>query len=103
MAEFLFLITIFIYIYIYIFVYISDPRADNWFMMQDPVYPLTAIVLYYLMVIFLPKFMEHREPFKLRWALIIYNAGLVLLCGWMVYEVRNSIYQEITKTYNYDV
>ncbi|XP_071487643.1 very long chain fatty acid elongase 7-like [Diadema antillarum] len=56
-----------------------DPRVDGWLLM-DSVWPGTFLVVIYLIIVwFGPKLMEHREPFKLREVLIVYNLAMVLL------------------------
>uniref|UniRef100_A0A1I8JMR5 Elongation of very long chain fatty acids protein n=1 Tax=Macrostomum lignano TaxID=282301 RepID=A0A1I8JMR5_9PLAT len=54
-------------------------RVERWFLMQD-YWPTWALMFLYLFAVhFGKKFMANREPFSLRWPLIIYNAALVLL------------------------
>ncbi|PAA66344.1 hypothetical protein BOX15_Mlig003598g3 [Macrostomum lignano] len=57
----------------------ADKRVERWFLMQD-YWPTWALMFLYLFAVhFGKKFMANREPFSLRWPLIIYNAALVLL------------------------
>uniref|UniRef100_A0A1I8JP09 Elongation of very long chain fatty acids protein n=1 Tax=Macrostomum lignano TaxID=282301 RepID=A0A1I8JP09_9PLAT len=54
-------------------------RVERWFLMQDYWPTWHFMFLYLFAVHFGKKFMANREPFSLRWPLIIYNAALVLL------------------------
>ncbi|KAE8603121.1 hypothetical protein XENTR_v10014225 [Xenopus tropicalis] len=58
---------------------IADKRVEKWPLMQSPL-PTLAISTAYLLVVWLgPKFMKNREPFQLRYLLIAYNFGMVIL------------------------
>lgn len=68
---------------------ISDPRVSDWPLMDSPI-PTFLIVLLYLygVTIFGPRVMVNRKPFKLRTALVAYNAFQVVFSLGMLYEVR---------------
>lgn len=56
--------------------------------MDNPI-PSIALVIAYLawVLVIGPIYMRDRKPMKLRNTLILYNAGQVLLSGYMFYEV----------------
>lgn len=56
------------------FMSISDKRVEDWFLMQGYTPTLVITAVYVLFVTWIgPKFMENREPFKLKWPIVIYN------------------------------
>ena len=68
-----------------------DPKTADWPMVATP-WPTISLVAVYLFIVKQgPKVMENRKPFDLKWVLIIYNFALVLLSGYMVYEVRTML------------
>ncbi|KYN44776.1 hypothetical protein ALC56_00771 [Trachymyrmex septentrionalis] len=66
---------------------VSDPRVSDWPLMDSPV-PTILIVLLYLygVVIFGPRMMANRKPYKLRGILVAYNAFQVVFSLGMMYE-----------------
>jgi len=52
---------------------VSDERVSDWFLMQGYAPTLAIVAVYLLTVWLLPKWMEHREPMKLKVPIIIYN------------------------------
>ncbi|KYN23394.1 Elongation of very long chain fatty acids protein 7 [Trachymyrmex cornetzi] len=66
---------------------VSDPRVSDWPLMDSPV-PTILIVLLYLygVVIFGPRMMANRKPYKLRGVLVAYNAFQVVFSLGMMYE-----------------
>ena len=54
----------------------------------------TISVLVYLYIVFYggPEFMKNRKPFEFRKILFVYNMALVLLSGYMFYEVGSIGY-----------
>lgn len=70
----------------------SDPRVSNWPLMDSPI-PTVLIVLLYLygVIIFGPRMMVNRKPFKLRGVLVAYNAFQVVFSLGMMYEVISLI------------
>lgn len=71
---------------------ILDPRTNDWFLIKDPLPPLTILILYlYFVRSWGPRFMENRKPFEFKYTLIIYNFLQVLVSIFLVYEVSNAI------------
>ena len=67
--------------------YISDPRVRSWFLLSSP-RPVLAITSLYLLFVWLgPKYMQSRQPFSLKPAIVVYNLGSVFLSIYMLYEV----------------
>lgn len=66
---------------------LADPRAKQYPFMDNPI-PSFAMVIAYLAWVLVvgPIYMRDRKPMQLRNTLIIYNAGQVLLSGYMFYE-----------------
>uniref|UniRef100_A0A0A9W4J9 Elongation of very long chain fatty acids protein n=1 Tax=Lygus hesperus TaxID=30085 RepID=A0A0A9W4J9_LYGHE len=65
----------------------GDPRVKDWLLMSGPLPTILLCLTYVFVVKYLgPKLMEKRKPFELRKTLIVYNASLVALSAWMVYE-----------------
>lgn len=70
----------------------SDPRVNDWPLMDSPVPTILIVLLYmYLVVIFGPRMMANRKPYKLRMVLMVYNAFQVVFSVGMMYEVRKAI------------
>jgi len=65
----------------------ADPRSSKWFLMSSPLPAILTVIIYLIVVIKGPKWMEKRPPFELRYVLISYNFCLVLLSVYMCYEV----------------
>lgn len=58
-------------------------------MMETPIPTIILVIGYLAWVLVLgPIYMRDRKPVNLRNTLICYNAGQVLLSGYMFYEVR---------------
>ena len=67
-----------------------DPRTSHLFMMDSPL-PSALICLGYLVVVLMgPRLMANRPAFKIREILIIYNFSMVILSGYLFYEVNLS-------------
>jgi len=64
-----------------------DKRVDDWPLMQSPFPTLTISTIYLLTVWLGPKWMKTREPFQLRFLLVVYNFGMVLLNFFIFKEV----------------
>ena len=61
-------------IYIKSVVLFLDKRVANWFLMESYTPTLIITAVYVLFVTWIgPKFMENREPYKLKWPIVIYN------------------------------
>ncbi|PIK59602.1 putative elongation of very long chain fatty acids protein 7 [Apostichopus japonicus] len=64
----------------------SDPRVEDWPLMQTPKTGTLLVVLYLLIVWIGPKLMANREPFNLKPLLIVYNFAMVALSFYMFWE-----------------
>ena len=66
---------------------LRDQRVDNWLLMSS-VWPTTFICIAYVYIVKVagPKFMEKREPFEIRWIMIVYNLFQTLFSFWMFKE-----------------
>lgn len=71
----------------------SDPRVNNWPLMDGPLKTFLICIFYaYFVKVLGPKIMENRKPFGLRKIMIVYNLFQVLFSLWLFYEVNNIIY-----------
>ena len=60
-------------------------------LMDNPIWNTVSVLLYLYIVYYGgPAFMKDRKPFEFRKFLFVYNMALVVLSGWMFYEVRSS-------------
>lgn len=69
-----------------------DARVRDYPLMQSPV-EMTFILLAYVVfaVSVGPRLMANRKPFGLNMAMIVYNLSMVLLNGYIVYEVEQMM------------
>jgi len=65
----------------------SDPRVENWLMMQSYVPTLCVVGVYMIVATIGPRIMANRKPVNVQLPMLIYNLGLVLLSIYMFYEV----------------
>uniref|UniRef100_A0A8D8SNM9 Elongation of very long chain fatty acids protein n=3 Tax=Cacopsylla melanoneura TaxID=428564 RepID=A0A8D8SNM9_9HEMI len=66
---------------------ISDPRVNDWFLMESPIPTVIMVGIYLYIVIFLgPWLMANRKPFKLKTVLVVYNAAQVIFSLVMLWE-----------------
>ena len=57
--------------------------------MQSPIEMTSLLVAYVFFSVYVgPRFMANRKPFHLNAAMIVYNLSMVLLNGYIVYEVK---------------
>lgn len=71
----------------------ADPRTRHWFMVNDSPIGVWVCSGIYLFIVWLgPKFMRHRVAFELRSFMIFYNAMLVALSAYIVFEIWSSVY-----------
>ncbi|GAB6022953.1 hypothetical protein CHUAL_007043 [Chamberlinius hualienensis] len=56
-----------------------DVRVDGWCMMDSIKPILLLLTLYYVMIIYGPKLMNNRSPFKLKWLLFTYNMAVAII------------------------
>nr|CAD7435556.1 unnamed protein product [Timema monikensis] len=67
---------------------ISDPRVNDWPLMDSPVPTLLMIGVYlYFVIILGPRVMANKKPFQLKTLLIAYNAAQVIFSLVMLWEV----------------
>ena len=67
-----------------------DPRTKEWFLVPSIYSPLSACLLYVLVVNLGPRFMEKRQPLELKIPMALYNFGATALnvyCFSEVYSV----------------
>nr|WPT09941.1 elongation of very long chain fatty acids 2/5 protein [Namalycastis rhodochorde] len=70
----------------------TDPHSRDWFFVQqNPLYVIILTILYLGFVWLGPKWMRHRQPFKLQSFMVVYNLGLVFLSIYMVIEMWLSM------------
>ncbi|XP_077994822.1 very long chain fatty acid elongase 4-like [Glandiceps talaboti] len=75
-----------------------DKRVDDWFLMSSPLPTLAIIVLYLLIVWLGPKYMENREPMKLKYPMIIYN---FFIMGLSLHIWTQCIYHMYMASYDF--
>lgn len=68
--------------------FVLDKRVERWPMMSSPLPTLGFSMLYLLFLWAGPRYMQHRDAFKLRESLIIYNFSMVLLNFYICKEVH---------------
>jgi len=69
--------------------HVADPRTNNWILMGTPLPLLTILITYnYFCRSAGPRWMKDRQPFDLKYVLIVYNAVQVVFSAWLVNEVR---------------
>lgn len=58
----------------------SDPRVTDWPLMQSP-WPTLVICLSYVYIVKFagPSLMKNRQPLDIRWLMVTYNFGMVIL------------------------
>ncbi|XP_063701526.1 very long chain fatty acid elongase 4-like [Culicoides brevitarsis] len=66
----------------------TSPLIDSWPLFGSPI-PVASILLFYItFVLFLgPKWMNNRDPYKLRIIIILYNACQVYYNWWIIKEM----------------
>lgn len=73
--------------YDFLFVELADPRTLSWPLIKDPSSVLTIIGLYlYFVINWGPKFMKNKQPYELKYPLIIYNFLQVCISTWIFIE-----------------
>jgi len=75
-------------LYYRVMVELRDPRTDGWFLMES-VWPTVALSsMYYLIVRYIgPRVMKEREPFDLKYVMLVYNLFQTVFNGWLLYNV----------------
>lgn len=77
----------------------GDPRTATWPFMSTPWSTLGLVFLYVMIVIIGPRIMKNRDAFDIKWFLVLYNFGLVLLSLYMLCEYLLSV--STTPVFNY--
>ncbi|XP_012587813.1 PREDICTED: elongation of very long chain fatty acids protein 4-like isoform X2 [Condylura cristata] len=67
----------------------GDPRTDSWLLVHSPIPVTLLFVCYLLLVVAGPAVMRCREPLRLVGPLAAYNLGLVVLSGYIFYEMAS--------------
>lgn len=66
----------------------GDSRVEEWPLVRSPLPTLGLCFAYVLTVkIFGPAFMKSRQPYNIRWLMIIYNLSMVVVSTWLVYRL----------------
>lgn len=67
----------------------SDPRTNDWPMVQGITTTLACVLVYLYFVLYLgPKFMENRKPFNILSIIKIYNLIQLVACIYIFYMVN---------------
>ena len=77
----------------------ADKRTSKWFLMSKPWPVLSLLFLYILIVLAGQQWMKARDAFNVKGILIIYNALLVILSVYMLYEFVSAVVG--TPNFNY--
>lgn len=57
----------------------ADRRVADWPLMSSPLPTIILITFYLLTIRWGPQLMSNKEPFQLKWTLVIYNLGVMFL------------------------
>ncbi|KAJ8682488.1 hypothetical protein QAD02_018280 [Eretmocerus hayati] len=69
----------------------ADPRTNEWFLVQNPVYIILALFGYsYFVLNYGPKFMEKRKPYCLKSFIFYYNIFQIVSNAIIVYVMYTS-------------
>ena len=68
----------------------TDPRVQGWPLVANPLPLLALVALYLFIVLYGPKFMAKRKALNLKYVMMVYNVGLVVLSAYMCAEVGQS-------------
>jgi len=73
--------------YNHLMVDLRDTRSDGWFLMSS-VWPTVALsATYYVIVRHMgPKFMENRQPYNLKYVMLVYNLFQTVFNSWIFYK-----------------
>ncbi|XP_045176651.2 elongation of very long chain fatty acids protein 4-like isoform X1 [Mercenaria mercenaria] len=85
---------------------VSDKRVENWLLMQGYAPTLIITAIYVIFVTWIgPKFMENREPFRLKWPIVIYNFICIAInfhiCSELLYNTTMVGYNYSCQTVDY--
>lgn len=68
-----------------------DARVRDYPLMRSPVQMTSILLAYVFLSVYIgPRLMANRKPFRLNTAMIAYNLSMVLLNGYIVYEVNKG-------------
>lgn len=73
----------------------GDERSNQLPFIRTPIYAISAVVMYIVMVIVGPRLMEKREAFQIRRLLIVYNFLSTLLSLYMAWEVCIMLFLQL--------
>lgn len=66
---------------------ISDPRVNDWPLMESPIPTVIIVAMYlYLVLVLGPRLMANRKPLQLNAVLVVYNAIQVIFSVFMLWE-----------------
>lgn len=66
---------------------LADYRTKGWPLVDSPMPTLFYTAIYLLIVWLGPKYMRNRKPYRLTWALLVYNIAMAVLNFYIAYEV----------------
>jgi hypothetical protein len=70
----------------------EDERSQDFFLISNPPIPFALILVgYVLMVRYGPRFMKSRQPFNLKYIMMVYNFLQVYFNATIASEVRSSM------------
>ncbi|XP_060686501.1 elongation of very long chain fatty acids protein 4-like isoform X2 [Hemiscyllium ocellatum] len=64
----------------------GDKRTDPWFLVYSPIPIIVTFIIYLLICKYGPKYMRNREPFNLKYVLLVYNFSLVAISAYIFWE-----------------
>ncbi|XP_048458078.1 ELOVL fatty acid elongase 8b [Rhincodon typus] len=64
----------------------GDKRTDPWFLVYSPIPIIVTFIVYLLICTYGPKYMRSREPFNLKYVLLVYNFSLVAISAYIFWE-----------------
>ncbi|XP_044754503.1 elongation of very long chain fatty acids protein [Coccinella septempunctata] len=78
-------------LYHYVFEELADPRVKDWLLMKNPsgILTITAAYLYFIFILG-PRYMKNKEPFNLKYVLIVYNFLQMLLSIYITVETLDN-------------
>nr|ATI22178.1 elongase 3 [Brachionus koreanus]QBO55914.1 elongation of very long chain fatty acid 9d [Brachionus koreanus] len=83
----------------------GDPRVRNWMLMTTPIKTILYMIAYLISIPLIKKYMEKREPFKLKGFLIFYNFFQVIGSFYIFSELLivsyKSNYSYVCQTVDY--
>ncbi|KAH8026022.1 hypothetical protein HPB51_015371 [Rhipicephalus microplus] len=71
----------------------QDPRTKDWIMVKYPSIVLWSVGLYlYFVKVWGPRYMKGREPFNLRYVILLYNTFMVTCSAWFLVTILRLTY-----------